>query len=114
MDELGAHDRPPTARLRVCAGRVVDLTAAAVLATWGALLASPWVVFGSTTAYATFRAVGLSETAWGLVFLAVALLLSGGLAAGRPRLRMAGLVGAAGLFTFTETIFIISNPAGFR
>lgn len=118
QDELGVHDRPPTVRVRtwlaaMCASGVIELTAAAVLAVWGALMVSPWAVFGSTSAYAAFRLLGMSETAWGLVFLAVALGLSGGLALGRPRLRIAGLVGATGLFAFTGTMFVVGNPTGF-
>lgn len=114
--EMGVHDRPPRLKLGLClmrVCRVIDVTAAAVLATWGGLLLSPWAVFGSTSAYAAFRAVGLSETGWGLIFLGVALTLSGGLALERPRLRMLGLVGAAGLFAFTGTMFALGNPSGF-
>lgn len=116
--EMGVHDRCPTKQLRawlvnVCASRAIDLTAALVLATWGLLLVSPWAVFGSTTAYATFTALGLSEAGWGLVFLAVALALSGGVATGRRRWRIVGLVGAAGLFAFTATMFVLGNPTGF-
>jgi hypothetical protein len=115
--EVGVHDRCPTKQLRawlvnVCASRAIDLTAALVLATWGLLLLLPMSTFGGT-GYAAFRVVGLSEAGWGLVFLAVALVISAGLAWQHTRLRMVGLVLAMGVFAFIATMFLVSNVAGF-
>ena len=118
MDEAtGVHDRRPLERLRrwwqsAGAGRPIDLTAALVLATWGLLLMSPLAVFQSS-AYAAFTLFGLSEAVWGVVFLVVALMISGGLATGRQRLRMLGLMGAAALFAFVATLLALGNPSGF-
>lgn len=92
--------------------RAIELTAASVLAVWGFLLTLPVVTFAGPP-YAALRAVGVSETAWGLVFLGVALLMAGGLALRRTRWRMVGLTLAAGLFAFIATMFLASNAAGF-
>ena len=117
MDEAtGVHDRRPMERLRrwwmsAGAGRPIDLTAALVLATWGVLLLYPLDTFGSP-AYAAFTLFGLSEAAWGVVFLLVASMISGGLATGRRRVRIMGLIGAAALFGFIATLLALGNPAG--
>ena len=118
MDEAtGVHDRRPLERLRrwwqsAGAGRPIDLTAALVLAAWGVLLLLPLDTFGSA-AYAAFTLFGLSEAAWGVLFLLVALMISGGLATGRQRVRMLGLMGATALFAFVATLLALGNPAGF-
>lgn len=113
---MGGHVGRLTERLRAWwkskgAARPIDLTTALVLTAWGVLLLLPLDTFGGA-AYAAFTLFGLSETAWGLVFLAVALTISGGLATGRRRVRMVGLIGAAALFAFVATLLAIGNPAG--
>ena len=99
----------PTARDTL---QVVKLTAAGVLAVWGIVLCWPADTF-SGVAYAPMRAVGLSETTWGLIFLAVALLISGGLVTGRRKAVMVGMVLASGLFTFVALMLALGNGAGF-
>jgi len=91
--------------------RPIELTAAAVLAVWGVLLISPLSTFAPAT-YAAFRVVGWAEEAWGLVYLAVALLISAGLVFERRRWRIVGLISAAGLFAFIGVMFAFGNPAG--
>lgn len=73
---------------------------------------SPLAVFQSS-AYAAFTLFGLSEPAWGVLFLLVALAISGGLATGQRRLRMVGLMGATALFAFVATLLALGNPSGF-
>lgn len=92
--------------------RAIQLTAAAVLATWGVLLISPLPSFGNP-AYAPMKAIGWSEQTWGLAFLAVALLISGGRALGVPRLTVAGMVGASGIFAFVAVMLAFGNFPGF-
>lgn len=92
--------------------RAIELTAASVLATWGVLLTLPYNTF-APAGYAALRALPLSETQWGLVFIAVALVMAGGLVFRRTRCRVVGLVLATGLFGFIATLFAVSNPAGF-
>ena len=117
---MGIHDRGPvTGRLARLwrwiiyphVQRPIELTAAAVLAIWGVLLISPLSTFVQP-AYAAFRVFGWSEEAWGLLYLATALLISAGLVFQHPRWRIVGLVSAAGLFAFIGVMFFIGNSAG--
>ena len=117
---MGVHDRGPlSSRLSLFwrwvthahVQRPIEMTAAAGLAVWGVLLISPLSTFAQS-AYTAFRIVGWAEEAWGLIYLAVALLISAGLVFEHPRWRIVGLVGAAGLFAFIGVMFALGNPAG--
>ena len=92
--------------------QVVQLTAAGVLAAWGIVLCWPAETFAGA-AYAPMRAVGLPENVWGLIFLAVALLISGGIVAARRKAVMMGMVLASGLFTFVAVVLAMGNAVGF-
>lgn len=91
--------------------RAIELTAAGVLATWGVLLRLPYTTFNGA-GYAALKAVGLTEEQWGVVFLGVALMMTGGLVFRRTHVRMLGLILATGLFAFIATMFLVSNIAG--
>ena len=92
--------------------QVVELTAAGVLAAWGVVLCWPADTFNGAS-YAPMRAVGLGENVWGLIFLAVALLISGGIVAARRKAVMMGMVLASGLFTFVAVVLAMGNAVGF-
>ncbi len=93
------------------AQRFVIFVLAVVLAFWGVLLLLPLSTFASS-AYSTFRLVGLSENDWGAIFLGTATLISAGVVLNRPRVLIVGLIGAAALYTFMAVMFFVGNIAG--